>query len=220
MIWDMSGWAYPMTFATADGVLIYWNNYDAQIYAVGKGPTAMTVTAPDAAVAEGSSITIKGTVTDISAGTKQQEQAARFPNGVPAVSDEAQAQWMEYVYMQKGRPMNTTGVTVTLNVVDANGNFRPIGTTTTDDGFFSYNWMPDIPGKYTVYASFDGSESYWPSHAVTAFSVDPTAPTPTPTQAPPQSAADMYFVPAVAGLLIAIIVVGLVIILVLLRKRP
>jgi hypothetical protein len=219
-VWDMSGWAYPMTFATADGVLIYWNNYDAQIYAIGKGPTAMTVTAPDAAVAEGSSITIKGTVTDISAGTNQNEQAARFPNGVPAVSDDSQPQWMEYVYMQKGRPTNTTGVTVNLSVVDSNGNYRPIGTATTDDGFFSYNWMPDIPGKYSVYASFDGSESYWPSHAVTAFSVDPAAPTAPPTEAPAQSAADMYFVPAVVGLLVAIVVVGLAIILVLLRKRP
>ncbi len=46
-IWDLSGWAYPMTFATADGVLIYWNNYDAQIYAIGKGPSAVTVSAPD-----------------------------------------------------------------------------------------------------------------------------------------------------------------------------
>ena len=54
---------------------------------------------------------IKGTVTDISAGTKQDQQAARFPNGVPAVSDESQSAWMEYVYMQKPRPTNVTGVT-------------------------------------------------------------------------------------------------------------
>ena len=86
--------------------------------------------------------------------------------------------------MQKGRPTNTTGVPVTLSVVDANRNYREIGTTTTTDGFFSFNWKPDIEGQYTVYASFGGSESYWPSHAVTAFSVDPAAPTPAPTAAP------------------------------------
>ena len=83
--------------------------------------------APDAGIALGNSVTIKGTVTDISAGTKQTVQAANFPNGVPAVSDASMSQWMEYVYMQKSKPMNTTGVPVTLSVVDANGNFRTIG---------------------------------------------------------------------------------------------
>ena len=218
-VWSMAGWAYPMTWATADGVVVFWNNYDGQVYALGKGPTSMTVTAPDLAATLGASVTIKGTITDISAGTKQNEQAARFPQGVPAVSDESQNQWMEYVYMQKGRPTNTTGVPITLSVVDANGNFRDIGTTTSTDGFFSLNWKPDIAGAYTVYASFAGSESYWPAHAVTAFNVDPVAEHATlaPTQAP--SPADQYFVPAIAGLLVAIIVVGLLIILVL-RKRP
>ena len=121
--------------------------------------------------------------------------------------------------MQKPRPTNVTGVTVELSVVDGNGNYRPIGTTTADaDGFFSHNWTPDIEGKYTVYASFAGSESYWPSHAVTAFNVDPAPATPEPVKQP-ESIADLYFVPAIAGLFIAIVVVGLLTILVL-RKRP
>ncbi len=217
-IFSMAGWAYPMTWATADGVAVFWNNYDAQIYALGKGPTAMTVTAPDLAASLGTSVTIKGTITDVSAGTTQEEQAARFPTGVPVVSDASQAQWMEYVYMQKGRPTNTTGVQVTLSVVDSNNNSREIGTTTTNDGFFSLNWKPDIAGQYTVYASFAGSESYYPTHAVTAFSVDPAAPTASPAPTPVQSSADQYFVPAIAGLFVAVIVVGLLIILIL-RKR-
>ena len=219
VLWTMTGWAYPESFATADGVLIYWNNYDGSIYALGKGPSAMTVTAPDVSADLGSSITIKGTVTDISAGTNQAQQAARFPNGVPAVSDDSQSQWMEYVYMQKGRPTNTTGVPIELSVVDGNGNYRAIGTTTSDaDGFFSFNWQPDISGKYTVYASFAGSESYWPSHAVTAFSVDDVAPTSTPV-APVDSVADQYFVPAIAGLFVAIIVLGLLTMFLVLRKH-
>ena len=74
---------------------------------------------------------------------------------------------MQYVYMQLPRPTNTIGVPVTLSVVDANGNYRQIGTATTNDGFFTFNWKPDIAGQYTVYASFIGSESYWPSNAVT-----------------------------------------------------
>jgi hypothetical protein len=178
----------------------------------------MTVTAPDAAVSLGTSITIKGSVMDISAGTKQTEQAARFPNGVPAVNDASQAQYMEYVYMQKAKPMNTTGVTVDLYVVDANGNYRSIGQTTTTDGFYSFNWKPDIEGKFTVLATFAGSESYYPSQAMTAFNVDAAAPTATAPPAQPVSFADQYFIPAIAGLFVAIIVVGLLTILVL-RKR-
>ena len=121
----------------ADGYFLYLNCYDMQVYSVGKGPSAMTVTASPKVSTLGSSVIIEGTVTDIAAGTKQDEQAARFPNGVPAVSDASQEAWMEYVYMQKPRPTDTTGVPVTLSVVDSNGNYREIGTTTSDaDGFY------------------------------------------------------------------------------------
>ena len=144
----MYGWAHPYTFAVADGTLIYWNNYDHQVYAVAKGPSAMTVEAPHVGVSIDQSLVITGTVTDISPGTKQLEQAMRFPNGVPAVSDESMSHWMEYVYMQKARPTNATGVEVSVDVIDANGNFRNIGTTTSDaNGLFSLDWMPDIPGN-------------------------------------------------------------------------
>src|SRR5665647_728841 len=123
--------------------------------------------------------------------------------------------------MQKPRPTNTVGVPVTLNVVDSNGNYREIGATTSDaDGFFSLNWKPDITGQYTVYASFAGSESYWQSHAVTAFAVDSAAPTLEPTATPIQSPADMYFVPAIAGLFVLVIVVAIVLALLMIRKRP
>jgi hypothetical protein len=121
--------------------------------------------------------------------------------------------------MQKPKPTNVTGVQVTLSVVDANGNYRDIGTTATDaDGYFGFNWKPDIEGKYTVYASFTGSDSYWPSHAVTAFNAAQVAPTASPTAAPPASIVDQYFVPAVIGIILAIIVVGVVIVMIL-RKR-
>jgi hypothetical protein len=204
----------------ADGFFVYLNCYDMQIYSVGKGPSQTSVTASPKVSTSGSSVLIEGTITDIAAGTKQSEQAARFPNGVPAVSDASMKSWMEYVYMQKPRPTDATGVQVTLSVVDANGNYRDIGTTTTNDGFFSLNWKPDIEGTYTVYASFTGSESYWPSHAITSFSVDSAAPTAAPTDSPIQSAADMYFVPAIAGLFVLIIVVAIVLALLMLRKHP
>jgi hypothetical protein len=218
--WSASGLGTSVApVAIADGYMSFCNAYDGRVYTVGKGPTQMTVTAPDTASSFGSSITIKGTITDISAGTKQKEQAARFPNGVAAVSDESQTAWMEYVYMQQPRPMDTTGVPIVLSVVDSNGNYREIGETTSNDGFYSYNWKPDIEGHYTLYASFAGSESYYPSNAVTAFSVDPATPTIAPTEPPTQSVSDMYFIPAMVGLFVFVAIIGIVIIL-LIRKRP
>ena len=222
-IWTMTGWGGHHRregFAVADGYLVYLNHYDMQIYSVGRGPSATTVSGPTDVQPLGRSVLIQGTVIDIAAGTKQNEQAARFPYGVPAVSDDSMSDWMEYVYMQKPRPTDVTGVEVTLSVLDSNGNLRDIGTATSDlNGFYSFQWTPEIPGKYTVYASFAGTEGYWGSRAETAFAVDEAVATPAPTAAPAQSVADMYFVPAVAGIIVAIIVVGAVLAL-MLRKRP
>jgi hypothetical protein len=220
-VWEMSGWAYPEAVYEADGVLIYWNNYDGQIYAVGKGPTAMTVTAPNTASPLGTPLVIRGTVVDVSAGTQQQAPKANFPYGVPAVSDASQAQWMEYVYMQKGKPTNATGVPVKIDVIDSNGNFRTIGTTTSDSsGMFTLSWKPDITGSYTVIASFAGSESYWPTSAETSFYASEPVATPAPTQALAQSTSDLYFVSAVAGIIVAIAIVVALQVLILLKKRP
>jgi hypothetical protein len=221
-IWTLSNFngAGVSAGAIADGFATFMNGYDNQIYVVGRGPSATTVTVSPKVSTYGSSVIIEGTVTDIAAGTKQKEQAARFPNGVPAVSDASQGDWMAYVYMQKPRPTDATGVPIVLSVVDSNGNYREIGTTTSNaDGFFVFNWKPDIDGQYTVYASFGGSKAYWSSHAVTSFAVDPTAPTPVPTATPVQSPADMYFVPAIAGIIVTIVICFAITILVL-RKRP
>jgi outer membrane protein assembly factor BamB len=220
-LWTIMGWGNVMSGAVgavADGYLTVFNPYDGQLYSYGKGPSDLTLEITNDVITSGSSIMIKGTVTDIAAGTKQNEQAARFPHGVPAVADASQGAWMQYVYMQKPRPTNVTGVPVTMNVVDSNGNYREIGTTTTNDGFFSLNWKPDIEGQYTVYASFAGSNSYYPSHAVTSFAVDPAAPTPTPQaqiQLPPT---EMYFTFSTAAIIAAIAIVGAVMIL-MLKKR-
>jgi hypothetical protein len=220
IVWSVLNYDGREPGAIADGYLVSWNSYDCQIYAFGKGPTSTTATLKQDVVPFGTNVLITGTVIDESTGTKDADRTARFPNGVAAVSEESQSAWMEYVYMQQQKPMMATGVLVTLNVVDANGNFRSIGTATTDtNGFYTFLWTPDIEGAYTVYASFGGSESYWPSQASTAFNVDPAAPTPAPTAEPVQSTADLYFVPAIAGLFVFVAIIGVVIILVL-RKRP
>ncbi|MDI9578006.1 MAG: PQQ-binding-like beta-propeller repeat protein [Thermoproteota archaeon] len=220
-IWNISG-AYQggrnAMGALADGFLVTHNAMDNQIYVFGKGPSATTVTASPKVTTHGSSVIIEGTVLDIAAGTQQNEQKARFPNGVPVVSDESMTPWMEYVYMQKPKPTDVTGVVVELFVIDANNNYRSIGMTTTgESGFYSYQWTPDVPGKYTVYAKFTGSESYWPSQAVTAFAVDEAEATPSPTETPP-STVEQYFWVAVAAIIVAI-AIGFALTILLLRKK-
>jgi hypothetical protein len=221
-IWALLGWSGQSggpgtsTMIEAEGSLAYYNYYDNQIYCIAKGPSATTVTASPKVSVFGDSVLIEGTVTDISAGTGQSEQATRFPNGVPAVSDGSMSAWMEYVYMQKPFPTTATGVTVTLDVIDSNGNFRSIGTATSDaSGGFKKMWQPDIPGEYTLIATFQGSESYYASYAETAFGITeaPAAtPTPTPLTLPPT---ETYFAVSTIAIIIAIAIVGIL----LLRKR-
>jgi len=221
-IWTLMGFAGQSggpgtsTMIEADGFLAYYNYYDNQIYCIGKGPSATTVTASPKVSVLGDSVLIEGMVTDISAGTEQSEPKTRFPHGVPAVSDESMGAWMEYVYMQKPFPTSATGVTVTLDVIDANGNFRSIGTATSDtSGAFSYMWKPDIPGKYTLIATFQGSESYYASYAETAFGVTeapPASPTPTPLTLPPY---ETYTIGAAIAVIIAI---AIAVVLILKKK--
>ncbi len=202
-----------------DSVIALYNTYDQQVYGIGKGPSAVTVEVPMSVVNFGSSQVIQGTVTDVSPGTTQTSVELRFPNGVPVVSDESQGEWMKYVYVQFPRPTDVTGVKVTLSVFDANNNYRDIGTTTTNsDGFFTFNWVPDIEGQYTVYASFAGSASYYPSHAVSSFVVDP-APTPTQTPEYPQPVDNSGLLYGILGGVIAAIVIGLAAVFLSIRKK-
>ncbi|HLN90028.1 MAG TPA: PQQ-binding-like beta-propeller repeat protein [Candidatus Binatia bacterium] len=221
LVWSISSFSGRSPGAIADGYLVEWNSYDNQIYTFGKGPTAITASVQNPVATEGGTVLISGTVTDTSPGTQNSDRMARFPQGVPAVSDESQSDWMEYVYMQQPKPSDATGVPVTLSVLDSNGNYREIGQATTDlSGFYSFQWTPDIPGKYTLFASFGGSESYWPSNTEASFAVNPAAATPTPSPIPVQSVTDMYFVPAVAGIIVVIAIVGAVLAILTLRKRP
>jgi hypothetical protein len=218
--WKALGFYGREPSAIADGYMVAFNSYDAQIYVFGRGPTQTTAQVTDDTIKSGDSVLITGTVIDVSSGTRDSDRSARFPNGVAAVSDASQEAWMEYVYMQQEKPTNATGVTVEVYVVDANGNYRVIGTTTADaNGFYSLNWTPDISGKYTVYAMFDGSESYYASQASTAFMVDEASPTPTAEPLQPESVADQYFLPAVVAIILAI-AIGFAITILVLRKRP
>ena len=225
-LWKIKSWACvggfsDYGFPIADGQMAYLNAYDMKVYSLGKGPSALTVTAPNVAVNVGTPLVIRGTITDISAATTQEEQAARFPHGVPAVSDESQSAWMEYVYMQKAKPTDTTGVPVTLSVIDSNGNYRTIGTTSTDSsGMFTYAWAPDIEGSYTVIATFSGSNSYYGSSSESSFYAIAAAATPIPSPEPQSSAVEQYFIPTIAGLFVLIIIVLVMLVIMMTRKRP
>ncbi|MCW3982693.1 MAG: PQQ-binding-like beta-propeller repeat protein [Candidatus Bathyarchaeota archaeon] len=205
----------------ADGTLVYYNYYDNQLYAIAKGPSQTTVTAGPKVTELGQKVLVEGTVIDISAGTKQTEQAARFPSGVPAVSDASQAAWMEYVYMDQPRPTDATGVPVTVSVVDPNGNYYVVGTATSDsNGAFKVVFTPEVPGVYTVMANFAGSASYYGSHATTAVYVDEAHATATPQATKEPTAADLYFVPAIAGLFVLVIIVLALLVVLMMKKRP
>ncbi len=220
VIWSIAGMFRQTDWGGSavmgDSIIATMDTYNQMIYAIGKGPTQTTVTAPDHGVPYDTPVVIKGTVLDNSPGATDSTMKLRFPNGVPAVSDESMSDWMLYVYKQFAKPLNATGVEVTINVIDANNNYRTIGTTTSSsDGFFSLSWTPDIPGEYKVYAIFSGSDAYYGSQAMSAFTVeDETEPEPTtePQVMPPY---ELYIIAMGIAIIIALAIATLLI----LRKR-
>ena len=218
--WSIDGFygeAHAGGHAMADGYLVAHNMYDNQVYIIGKGRSATTISAPATVQTLGSSVLLQGTVTDQSPG----QTCLGIPTaGTPAISDASQSQWMSYLYMQKQKPTNATGVPVSIDVIDSNGNYRQIGSTTSDaSGMFTLTWMPDIPGNYTVFANFPGSESYYPSNAETSFYVSPAAPTPSPYPQISLPPTEMYFAISTVAIIIAI-AIGFAITILMLRKRP
>jgi len=202
-----------------DSIIVTQDTYDQRVYAIGKGPSATTVTAGPEVSVHGSSVIVKGMVTDISPGTQEYSKTARFPNGVPAVADENMSDWMLYVYKQFERPADAVGVEVIISVLDPNTNCYEVARATSDaSGFFHASFIPEVPGEYTIYATFEGSGAYYGSSAETAINVEePPAATPPPTPTPAPMT-DTYVLGIGAGAIIAIVVIGLVIIL-MLRKR-
>jgi hypothetical protein len=207
------------SFAIADGYTNFFNSYDARIYTLGKGPTELTVSAPNTGVEVGKSVIIKGAVTDVSVGLQTTEIQGRFPTGVPVCADSGMCDWMAYVYQQQPKPTNFTGVDVSIIVLDSNGNYQELGTVTTDNtGAYSIVWQPDIPGTFKVFASFAGTNGYWPSRATTTFASDATASTSTaiPIEA---TMADQYFIPAISILAVLVLVTLVLVVLSIFRKR-
>lgn len=201
-----------------DSTIVKLDTYDLLIVAVGKGPSATKVEAsPEVSRFGDGSILVKGTVTDISPGTEDYGIKARFPAGVPAVSDSSMSDWMTYVYKQLPKPTNATGVEVIVEVLDPNGNYYEVGRTTSDPtGFYKVAFTPQVPGEYTVVARFAGTNSYYGSYAETAVIVDEAAPTTSPQPIVTQQPQTEIYVVAMGILIIvAIAVLGVL----LLRKK-
>jgi outer membrane protein assembly factor BamB len=202
-----------------DSVMVTMDTYDQRIYGVGKGPSSTTVSAGPKTSVEGTAVVVEGSVMDVSPGTSDIKLTLRFPNGVPAISDANQSEWMLHVYKQFELPAETFGVEVVVSVIDPNGNCYEVGRATSDaSGFYKLSFVPEVPGDYTVVASFAGSGAYYGSYAETALFVEqaPEAtPEPTPTPAP---MTDTYVLGLGAASIVAVVAIGLVLIL-MLRKR-
>jgi len=203
-----------------DSIIATMDTYDQRVYGIGRGPSATSVVIQDDVITFGNQVLIQGKVTDVSPGLKDTVISARFPNGVPAVSDESESDWMLYVYKQFPKPTNATGVDVKLSVFDPNGNTYDIGTAISDaSGSFSLMWQPPVPGKYVVIAQFQGTNSYYPSFGQTAVGVTDAPATPTPQPEIVLPPTEMYVIGVGVAIIVAVAIVG-ALMLIAIRKRP
>ena len=198
--------------AMADGYTTYSDGYDGIMYVVGKGPSQTTVQAPQVAITEGQKAVITGTVTDLTPAQK----------GTPAISDASMGAWMSYMYLQSPMPADVTGVPVSIDAIDPNGNAQHIGTVVSDaSGAFGCTWTPTLTGDYKITATFAGSNAYGLSWAQTYATVSaaPIA-SPTPTQTTQHGIAtqsDIMTYISVAA--VAIIIAVAIATVLLLRKK-
>lgn len=209
LLWEMYGMSSWQEQAVADGYYTWFNMNDQRIYVNGPGPSMTTVTTSNAVTQQGGSVLITGSVTDQS------------PNpalkGTAAISDADQGRWMDYMVTKTiTEPVDVKGVTVVLTAVDPNGNQVTIGSATSDaSGNFKKLWTPAVQGEYTIYAKFEGTQSYGPSSASTAVGVEAAHATATPTA--PQTTVDNTYV--IVGMGVAIIAVVAIVGLLILRKK-
>ena len=227
-VWSITAWpgynpgtAMPVI---SDGRILYLDTHTNQIVCIGKGPSATTVSAPQIVAAQGSSVMITGTVTDQSpSGRRNVNGNIDLPlKGTPAISDSSMDEWMEHVFLNRPRPANATGVPVSLDTIDPNGNYVHIGDINCDaTGAYGYQFTPEVPGTYQIIATFKGSNSYGSSLAQTYMAVGEPEATSAPTVIPfstatIESTIMFYTLGAAIAIIIAIAIVGIL----LLRKRP
>jgi hypothetical protein len=235
-IWKILHWSAGMAAGTgvyiADGRVISLDSYDNCLYCYGQGKSGTTVSAPQIDITLGNSVTLTGTVTDQTPSGKLNENYA-VPSltqaqgvgedfilkGTPAISEDSMQAWMEYLFKQQPKPTTATGVPVSLDAYDPNGNYIHIGDTTSDiTGTYGLDWTPQVPGTYQIIATFEGSTSYGGSSAQTYMSVSDEAPTPSPYPEIALPPTETYILGVGIAVIIAIAIAAVIIILAL-RKR-
>ena len=151
--------------------LVVTNAYDNQLYCYGQGPSKTTVNAPNLGVTTKTPVTITGSVTDISGGTQQDAVSKNFPNGLPAVSNTNQTQYMEELFTCNNQCQQTLPVFQLQSALltQTATTVRSAALQPTQSGNYGFNWTPDIAGSYTLTATFTGSGSYFGSSASTYF---------------------------------------------------
>jgi hypothetical protein len=217
-IWKLLNYkGFIGSIGLADGYIVHASDYDNLVYCIGKGPSAVTVDAPMTAVTVGSTVVIRGMVTDQSPGAIEVARKMGYAEGVPCMSDADQEAWMEYLYEQQAKPTSAKGVEVSIDAVDPNNNYIHIGTVTSDiSGAFGYAWTtPNVPGTYQIVATFAGSRSYGGSFAQTYMNVGEVPPATPPVEYPQPVDPTMAIVYATIAIIIAVAVVGIL----LLRKK-
>jgi len=209
VIWEIDG-AFRQTdwggkAMIGDSIIATMDTYDGQIYAIGKGPSSMTVSVSNAVATAGSPVLVSGTVMDVSPGTESDNLRMRFPNGVPAVGDESMSDWMLYLYKHFAQPMNVKGIDITVYAYDGE-DVIPIGTTKSDArGRFSITWTPPSEGEYDIWAYFEGTASYYGSDAKAEMAVFAAPEAPQPEKTPPY---EWYLVGGFIATILTVLLVG------------
>ena len=219
-IWNITG-AFNVG-AVADGYLAAGNSYDGYLYIFGKGPSTTTVSAPQTTITTGQSVTISGTVLD---------QSPTQP-GKACVSKNTVNTYMEYLHEQQPidgtfHNVTVTGVPVSIDAVDSNGNMVHLATVTSDlSGTYGYSWTPDMAGQYKITASFGGDDSYGSSWGETYETVSSPSTTAITTAINPinqpitgSTSNEMYFAISAIAIILAIAIVGSVLALMLRRRQ-
>ncbi len=217
-IWNITG--SFSAGAVADGYLTASDGYDGYMYVFGKGLSSTTVSAPQNQIIAGQNAVISGTVLDQSPAQ----------TGKACVSDSSMATWMEYLHMQMpidglSHKVIITGVPVSIDAVDPNGNTIHLATVTSDvSGTFAYTWTPSLAGDWRITATFAGSGSYGSSYAeahANVVNAPTTTVTPTTISSASVTSTDVmtYIVIAAIAIIIAVAIVGALIIRTIARKH-
>jgi len=209
-VWQLEHFMEGGGFSLSSGVLTYGNEYDGRIYAFAKGPSATTVMASPKVIAKGTPVLIEGTVTDESPGAP----------GTPAIADEDQGPWVNYLYMNYPMPMSASGVPVLLQASFPDGSYQDIGHVTTDVmGHYELLWTPPSEGTYKILALFQGTESYYESSDETALGVGPVPTPATPIEPEPTEAPFITTEIAIIAVVAVACVIGIVGFWVLRRRK-